>query len=142
VTTGDARAFVIAILVRAEGAAVDIAVDGDLSIQAGGTLSLVSKVMNLRAPEGSVVVSKLSVLAASVLANAESVQVVARTFDGICERLSQTAKRCFRKIEELDHLRAARVDYRTEQEMCLRSENFLVGARQLAKIDAEQIHIG
>jgi len=139
---GDGRAFVTAILVRAEGSAVDIDVEGDLRIRAGGMMSLASKALSLSAEEGSVVLSRLTVLARSLAASAASVQVAARTVDGVFDRLSQTVKSCFRKVEELDHLRAERVDYRTEQEMCLRSENFLVGARQLAKVDAEQIHIG
>ena len=142
VITGEGRVFVIAVLVAASERGVDIAVEGDLRIRAEGSLSLASKVMNLSAAEGSFVLAKLSVLATSLVASSDSVRVAARTFDGFVERLSQTAKRCFRKVEELDQLRAARVDYRTEHEMSLRSENFLVGARKLAKVDAEQIHIG
>ncbi len=142
VITGEGRIFVIAVLVAADERGVDIAVEGDLRIRAGGTLSLASSVMNLRAAEGSFVLAKLSVLVSSLVASSDSVRVAAKTFDGFVERLSQTAKRCYRKVEELDQLRAARVDYRTENEMCLRSENFLVGARKLAKVDAEQIHIG
>ncbi len=142
VITGEGRVFVIAVLVAAGERGVDIAVEGDLRIRAEGTLSLASKVMNLRAGEGSFVLAKLSVLASTLVASSDSVRVAAKTFDGFVERLSQTAKRCYRKVEEIDQLRAARVDYRTENEMCLRSENFLVGARKLAKVDAEQIHIG
>jgi hypothetical protein len=157
--TGDGRAFVLAVLVRAGGEAVEIAVKGDLRISAhggscriaasedvelsaDGTMSLVSKVLSLRAVEGSVLLSKLTLLASSVLAHTDGAVVAAKTLDWFCDRLSQTVKRCYRTVEELDLLRAARIDYRTEREMCLRSENFLVGARKLAKVDAEQIHIG
>jgi hypothetical protein len=105
-------------------------------------MSLASKVVSLRAAEGRVVLSKLTVLASAVLAHSETVRVAAKAFDGFFERVSQTAKICYRKVEEMDSLRAGRADYRTEQEMCLRSENFVVGARNLAKLDAEQIHIG
>lgn len=142
VSPGDGRVFVIAVLVGADERPVDIATDGDLRISADGTMSLVSKTLNLRAIEGRVVLSKLTVLTSSLLARADSVRVAAKAFDSVCERISQTAKLWHRKVEELDHLRAARVDYRTDHEMSLRSENFLVGARKLAKLDAEQIHIG
>jgi hypothetical protein len=159
VTTGDGRVFVIAVLVRTKDEAIEIAVDGDLLISArggscridatdgveirsGGAMSLVSKALNLRAVEGSVVLSKLTVLASSVLGHSDSVRLAAKAFESFCERVSQTAKVCQRTVEELDLLRAGHADYRTEKEMCLRSENFLVGARKLAKLDAEQIHIG
>jgi len=105
-------------------------------------MSLASKVLNLRAVEGNVVLSKLTVLASSLLAHTDNVRFAAKAVDSFFERVSQTAKLWHRTVEELDLLRAGRADYRTEKEMCLRSENFLVGARKLAKLDAEQIHIG
>jgi hypothetical protein len=142
VLPGDGRAFVIGVLVGASERPVEIAADGDLRISAGGTMSLASKTLNVRAAEGRVVLSELTVLASSLLARVDGVRVAAKTFESICERVSQTAKLWHRRVEALDHLRAARVDYRTEHEMSLRSENFLVGARKLAKLDAEQIHIG
>jgi hypothetical protein len=105
-------------------------------------LSLVSKVLHLRADEGGVIVSKLTVLASSLLGHLESVRLAATSVDGFFEHVTQTAKSWHRKVDDLDTLRAGHVDYRTDAEMCLRSENFLVGARNLAKVDAEQIHIG
>jgi hypothetical protein len=159
VITGDRRAFVIAVLVNAQERAVEISSDGDLSISARGgscriaaservelhaeaAMSLASKALSLRAVEGSILLSKLTVLASSVLAHSDTVRVATAAFDSVCERVSQTARVWQRKVEELDRLRAGHADYRTEKEMCLRAENFLVGARELAKLDAEQIHIG
>ncbi|HEY3818505.1 MAG TPA: DUF3540 domain-containing protein [Polyangiaceae bacterium] len=159
IVTGDGRVFVTAVLVRAEDRPIEIAVDGDLrisarggschidatdgvEIRAEGALSLVSKALNLRAVEGSMVLSKLTVLASSILGHSDAVRIAAQAFESFCDRVSQTAKVCQRTVEEIDLLRAGAVDYRTENEMCLRSENFLVGARNLAKVDAEQIHIG
>jgi hypothetical protein len=149
VTTGDDRAYVVAILVRAavEGAGegprpVEIATEGDLRIAAGGALSLGSKTFRLQAGEGSVVLSKLTVLASSVVAHSQTVQLAAKTVDGFYDRLSQTMKRCFRKVEELDHLRAERADYRTEKELSLRAEHLLATARKLVKVDGSQVHIG
>jgi hypothetical protein len=149
-TTGDGRAWVIAILARAarDGVAndgprpVEISAEGDLRIAAGGTLSLGSKTFRLQAGEGSVVMSKLTVLASSVLAHSQTMQLAAKTVDGVYERLSQTMKRCFRKVEELDHLRAERADYRTDKELSLRAEHLLATARKLVKVDGSQVHIG
>jgi hypothetical protein len=157
--TGDGRAFVTAVLVRAESGAVEIAVNGDLRISAdggscriaasenvevssGGSVSLTSKLLNLRAVEGSVVLSSLTLLASDVLAHSEAARIAAKAIDWVSERVSSNVKRSYRKVEDLDQVRAGRIDYRTEKEMCLRSESFLVGARVLAKVDAEQIHLG
>jgi Protein of unknown function (DUF3540) len=146
-------------MVRGDEKPLEIAVDGDLrisarggscridateavEIRAEGAMSLVSKALNLRAVEGSVVLSKLTVLASSVLGHSDTVRIAAKVFESFCDQVAQTAKVWNRKVEELDLLRAGHVDYRAEREICLRSENFLVGARNLAKLDAEQIHIG
>jgi hypothetical protein len=132
-TVTDGRAFVLAILTRA-GAAVELKVDGPLRI--------VSTSLDLDAEKGTMRFGQLAVLASSVLAHADSARIAVKAVDTFCDRLSQTVKRCFRKVEELDQLRAARLDYRTEKEMTLRAENILAGARALVKVDGEQIHIG
>lgn len=159
VVTGDGRAFVTAILVAAEDRPVEIAVEGDLHISArrgscridasdgvevhaGGPMSLVSKVLNLRAVEGSAALGKLTVLATSVLVHSDGVRFAAKAFESFCDHVAQTAKVWQRKVEEIDMLRAGHADYRTEKEMCIRAENYLVGARNLAKVDADQIHLG
>ena len=84
----------------------------------------------------------LAVLASTVLAHADGARIAVRAVDTFCDRLSQTVKRCLRTVEDIDQLRAGRVDYRTEKEMLLRAENVLAGARKLVKFDGEQIHIG
>jgi hypothetical protein len=155
---GDGRTFVTAVLHRTEPGAANIAIDGDLHISASGRcriegargmdlasddhVSVVSKLLSLRAKAGNVLISDLTVLASAILAHADTGRIATKALDWVSDRFSATVKRSYRKVTELDQVRAARIDYRTEQEMCLRSENFLVGSRQLAKLDAEQIHIG
>ena len=132
-TVPDGRVFVLAILTR-EGQAVELKVDGPLRIA--------STSLDLDAENGTMRFGQLAVLASSVLAHADSARVAVKAVDTFYDRLSQTVKRCFRKVEELDQLRAGRLDYRTEKEMALRAENILAGARALVKVDGEQIHIG
>jgi hypothetical protein len=159
IRTGDGRAFVVAVLVGTDAHRTEIAVPGDLQISAegscriaaadavelsseDGTVSVAARVLLLRAVEGTILLSGLTLLASTVLAHTDTARVAAKAFDWVCDRLCSTVERSYRKVTELDQLCAERIDYRTEQEMCLRSENFLVGARTLAKLDAEQIHIG
>jgi len=140
--TGDGRAFVIAVLERANEGPVELAVEGDLSIKAGGALSFVSKAFNLRAVEGSVALSKLTVLATSVLAHSDSVRFAAKALESFCDHVAQTAKVWQRTVDELDQLRTRHADYRAEKEMCIRAENYIVGAKNLVKLDGEQVHLG
>lgn len=141
--SGDGRAFVIAVLDQPNHAGVEISVEGDLRISArGGSCSITSKELNLEATAGNVVLSKLTLLAGEIVAHSRSAHVVVKAIDAFCERLSQTAKRCYRTVEEIDVLRARHADYRTEKEMSLRSEHFLVDARKLVKVDGQELHLG
>ncbi len=149
--TGDGRLYVIAIL-QSDQAGVEIAVDGDLRLSArGGTCSVTGTQgvalategrVSVRANEGMFLLEKLTVRAASLLLHTDAARVAARAVDGFFERVSQTAKLWHRKVEELDHLRTGRADYAATHEISMRAEHFVVGAEKLAKIDAEQIHIG
>ncbi len=140
--TPDGRLFVLAVLERADRASTEISVPGELRLRAEESVSIASAKFSVRAAEGRMVFGSLAALAGSLLAQVESARFVAESVESICQRLFQTAKRCYRKVAELDQLRAGRVDYRAEQEICLRGENVLAGARKLVKVDGEQIHIG
>lgn len=133
VTVPDGRLFVLAVLARC-GDAVALSVDGPLRIAA--------KSLDLEAAAGTMRFGQLAVMATSLLAHTDTARVAAKAVDSFCERFSSTVKSCFRRVEELDQLRAGRLDYRTEKEMTLRAENVLASARALVKVDGEQIHIG
>ena len=138
----DGRLFVLAVLERTDRDRTEIAVPGALELRAEESVSITSTRLALRAAEGRVVFGSLTALLGSLLTQVEAARLVADTIDSVCQRLSQTLRRCTRRVTEMDELRAGRLDYRTEQEMCLRAENLLAGARKLAKVDGEQIHIG
>ncbi len=136
VTLPDGRIFVLAVLTRSEeqGAAVELRTEGPLRIAAPQ--------LDLDADKGTMRFGTVALLASTVLAHADSARFAVKVVDSFCDRLSQTVKRCFRTVEETDQLRAGRLDYRIENEIVLRAENVLAGARKLVKVDGEQIHIG
>ncbi len=154
-------AFVIAVLRRAsEDQATPLAVDGGLDIRvASGRLRLAAQdgvdVVSPRAVaissgslespcrrgEGS---DSSALLFVGVLVNAEieRMKLVASRFDSVLERVSQRIKRCYRTVEEVDRVRANRIDYRAEKTMSLHAEHALVTADELVKMDGDQIHLG
>jgi hypothetical protein len=136
------RLYVMAVLERERRDRTEIAVEGDLTIRGGASVSVAGPRLELRAAEGRMVFGALTALAGALVARADHARLLATSIDSVCERLSQTMQRCFRKVAERDELRAGRIDYRTDKEMCLRAENLLAGARKLVKVDGEQIHIG
>lgn len=152
-------AYVLAILEREEGAVSRIVLDGDVEVKAphgrlgiaaqegiglvsGKEVSVTSGSVEVRAVSGSVVLERLSVLGTVVLAELGKVKLLAGTFDSVLERVSQKVKRSYRTVEEVDQVRAERIDYAAQRNMSLRGENALITAEELVKVDGGQIHLG
>jgi hypothetical protein len=62
--------------------------------------------------------------------------------DAVTDRYSQTSKTALRKVEHVDKLNAGMVDYRADSLMNLRGQNVVTQARELAKVNADQVHLG
>jgi hypothetical protein len=136
---------VLAVLERPGGSPTRIEADGDLSVElrkgrftvaavegvslvSGATVSLAADRIEGHAREGTLLVGSLNLIAASVSA----------TFD----RLLQTAKRVFRRVDEIEHVRAGHIDVASEGALRLHGENTLITARDLVKANGSQIHLG
>ena len=150
--------YILAVLERREAAAT-LVLDGDLTVSlpagrfvinaaegvgvvSGKDVGVVSAGVDVRASTGNVVLESLSFLGAAVKAEVGKAKVVATLLDVVAERVSQRCKRAFRFVEEIEQLRAQRIDYTAESTMTVRAENAVVAARELVKIDGEQIHVG
>lgn len=153
------RRFVLAVLEREAGAAATVAVDGDLSFKvphgrftvaaqdgidliAAREMSVVSGRLNVNAVDGNVVFQELSYLGKLVRSEVERVKSFAQTVDVVMDRFTQQVKRSYRTVEELDQVRADSIDYVAKKTLSLRGDNTLMTAKQLVKVDGEQIHLG
>ena len=134
--------YILAVLARPEPSTVRLLVEGDAELAATGTLKLRAPALDVRAFEGAVFIERLSYWGARAQALLGKVSLSAESVDSVVDRISERVRYAFRKVGELDQLRARRVDYRAEEDMSLRAENAVVLTRKLAKIDGKQIHIG
>ncbi len=55
---------------------------------------------------------------------------------------TQTVRSAMRTVEDVDVVRAKRIDYRAEQTMSLHGEAAVVTAREVVKVDGSQIQLG
>jgi hypothetical protein len=62
--------------------------------------------------------------------------------DKAFDRVSERVKRSFRRVDEIDQLKTKQLDYLATETMSLRSENMVATAKELVKVDGEQIHFG
>jgi len=156
---GDGRAFVLAVLERADAGKATATLDHDLAFRvpggsfevvakdgvrfvSPGEVSIVSGSVGINAAEGHVGITRLTVLGREMIAESEVVKMVAGAVDSVIGRLSQRLKRSHRTVEEIEQLRARRVDYTAEKSMHLHAENALFTAKELVKLDGEHIHMG
>jgi hypothetical protein len=138
-------AYVLAVLDRPAGGGIRLEADGGLTVElrSGGlrisadedidlvsrrTVSVAAKRVEACAGEGSVLLG--------------SARLVAGAVDSVFERLSQSVKRVFRYVEQVDHLRAGRIDHAAEGTARLHGEHTFITARELVKADGPQIHLG
>jgi alanyl-tRNA synthetase len=158
-TTEAGVCYVTAVLEREAGATGRIVVDGDLEIQlpagqftvaaqegvnllAAKEVSVVAGTLRVNAREGNMVIERLSLLGSFASAELEKIKVVAGSLDQVLDRFSQRVKRSFRKVEELDQVKAENMDYAAKSSMSFHAQNALVTAEELVKVDGEQIHFG
>jgi len=157
-TCGD-EAWVLAVLEREAGAPVAFEVEGDLSIgsargkvsvagqdglnlASAGPIAMESPSFYLTTRLAEAVTERLSWVGDRLDARFDGVRFVGRLFDGIVERFSRKARRSYRSIEEVDQVRSGQIDYRADSSLTLKGQNVLAKARELAKIDGGQIHLG
>ena len=154
----DRRVYVLAVLTR-EGKSTELEADGDLRIRAAsgrvdlqasqgigiGTpedVSIASARVNIKTVAGAWLSDTLTVVVKSLASELEKAHVKSGVLDSVVGRFTQKAKRVVRMVEETDILRAERLDYAAQKSVVIQGENAVVTAKQLIKVDGDQIHLG
>lgn len=155
---GRGEAFVLAVLERDSETRATLELPRRTMVQAAERLSFV-------APEGIDVVGgdEVRIASANVAVNSArtriasrvvdvvgeavgaelgTVKVVAKTVDSILERVSQRVQRSFKWVEQTDQVKARQLDYAAETIAHFRGEHTVVSAKDLVKVNGEQIHMG
>lgn len=155
---GQPRAtYVLAVLER-ESPNAQLTCEGDLSVKCGSKFTVVAsegvdlvtpKHVNLTADEVGIHASRAKLFASEILAigseivgELANVKLKGTFFDKVYERVTERVQRSFRRVDEIDQLKAKQMDYLAEETLCLRSENMVAVAKELVKVDGEQIHFG
>lgn len=153
-------AYILSVLERGgETRTTSISCEGDLDIKVpGGKVRIASQEgidllspkhvsvsageLSLHARTASFVLEQLSYLGSLAVGELEKLKVKSGIIETVAERVSSRLKRSFRTVEEVEQLKAERIDYAANQTMTLRAENTIVTAKELVKMDGEQIHMG
>lgn len=150
--------YVLAVLER-EAKATRLSVEGDLELSSADgrvriaapegvdlvsqkRVGVVSAEVKVNAVEAKVATQKATVVGRFLQTEFERVKAFANAIDGVFGRFSQRAKSSIRRVEGLEQLKAEHIDHSAQKTMTLHGENAVVTARQLVKVDGEQIHVG
>lgn len=152
-----AEPWILAVLERDESRPAEIAFEGDavvrsrgrldlrapeVQVSGGGRLNLAARKIGLQGGAAEIAVDRLEARGRAATGSFDEVSLVARLCDRVAERVTERAARVFRFVSELEQLRARRFDHRAETSAQIQAEQLAVVARQVAKIDGEQVHIG
>jgi hypothetical protein len=154
------EAFVLGVLTREEsgvssfalgsGVAIDVdqeagvSVRGarDLHLGASRSVTASGEEVRVQAGRASVVAKKIEAIGASLESSFDHVRQLGRIVEVVADEVSSRLKRSLRFVSEIDQTRAGVIDTRAEGVVTIHGENTCVTARQVAKIDSNQIHIG
>jgi len=127
---------------KLENGRLTIAAQEGMSMASAKDLTFTSSEFNVHCLKGEVNVNSLLFKGSFWLGQVEKLKIIAHTFDSVVDRLFQRIKRSYRRVEELDQLRAGRLDYLVEKVLSMRGKYSMFTAKEDVKIDGERIHMG
>lgn len=121
---------------------LDIKAARGVNLASGSELSLVGQSLSVSALKGTIFVEQLEHLGTRFKAEVEAMRIVGTVCDSFFERVSQRVKRSYRTVEDIEQLKANKVDYAAETTMALRAKHAVVHAEEICKVDASQVQLG
>lgn len=121
---------------------LDIKAAHGASITSGNELNLVGQKLSVSALHGTIFVEKLEHLGSRFQAEVEAMRIVGTVCDSFFERVSQRVQRSYRTVDDIDHVKANKIDYAAETTMALRARHAVVHAEEICKVDASQVQLG
>jgi len=151
--------YILAVLERAAGQKQTLSFQGDvdLTVKSGRLtissgqgmrfasardIDFASPELNVHSLQGEVHIHRLLFSGNFWMGQVEKIRLIVTAFDSLIERLTQRVKRSYRTVEEIDQLKAGRLDYLVDKLLSLRGKYSMFTAKEDVKIDAERIHMG
>ncbi|MBW2093726.1 MAG: DUF3540 domain-containing protein [Deltaproteobacteria bacterium] len=125
-----------------KGGRLSIASEKGMAFSSAGDINLASSELNIHSLKSEVHIHHLIFSGSFWVGQVEKIRMAVTAFDSFIERLTQRVKRSYRTVEEIDRLRAGRLDYLIDKLLSLRGKYAMLTAKEDVKIDAERIHMG
>lgn len=158
-TSASGRCYILSVLERSKPGKNRLHFDGDIEVLSkNGKLQLGSKqgihfttpeqirlassTLQAVADQGEISISHLSFLGRHFEGTISQIKLIAGKFESFIDFFRQNTKRSYRSVEDIDQLRAGKIDYDAEKLMSIRGKYSIVTAKEDIKIDGKMIHMG
>lgn len=121
---------------------LQIAAQKGIDLATVGNIGLVSSGLKVHSNRAEVSISRLFYLGSFVFGQIGKIKVLASTMESAIKRLTQKIGCSYRTVEDLDQVKAGKLEYRAEKLMALRGKYSMFTAEEDVRIDGERIHLG
>lgn len=128
--------------IASTGGRISLKAAGGLDLSAGESMDLASETFALRSQRAQLTIDELDYLGRQAALAVSKASWVGSVCEVVVDRISQVADSVFRLVRKSDQVRAGRLDYEAEESVRLHGGHTLVTAKNLVKVDADQIHMG
>lgn len=115
---------------------------GNIELEAGGTIRMQSKHVQIAADKTELSLREVALTAERVLAKLDEARVVTRRLETVADKLFERARAVFRTATDLHQLKAGRSRAIVEGAYVVRSGHASIESREETKIDGSEIHLG
>ncbi len=144
------RLFVTAVLVRPREMPLTLDAPHGLAVSSGGDIRLeAAHSMQLQGCEFSARFDQVHWMArllyatgAEFVLRSKAARLFTQALEALCARMQVGADRSYRHIAEAEHVRVGMLDVRAKHLANVRAGTLVLTARELAKVDGAQIHVG
>jgi len=157
--TPSEHAYILGILERENERPVSLVFDGDVALRSrdgrlqlaaqegidlvtAGDTALVSPELSVNSVQADVSIQYVSFFGTFLQGQIERMKLIGQTCDSVFERVSQRAKRCYRWVDEVEHLKAGQLNYLVKKLMSLRGKYSVLTAEEDVRIDGDKILMG
>lgn len=157
VWTGDCEVFVLNVLMRDDMNSAALAVPGDLSIKAGGTMNLSAETIGMNGGEsvqvrtsnvelsalkGAARLGSLRFFGGTVSNRVGSMKTVAGALETVAERVIDRLGRRYTRVSEFEDVQSGRIRMLVKDFFTIRSRSTSIKSKDRVEMDADQILLG
>lgn len=142
-STSPARlAFPGDVEIQAPHGKVRVIAHGDMDFLSGKRISHGARQVAVVAETADVAAKDMTLIGKKLTLRYDAIQTLAETIETVAGRLYQRLRSCFRRVEEVEDVKANRMQLSAREMLMLRGHYAQIRGERHVKITGEQVHMG